>query len=147
MAKTASPKKPGRPPKGAGPELTEGIPPAEAAAPAPETGAMAAPDAGDAARTLRPKPGPKKKFAPGEGEPPVAAAAPEADELQVPTKAVEPDEDEAARPATPDGKPAVTVNIAKLQAMSMPELNGMAKEMGIENYRSEERRVGKECRL
>ena len=30
--------------------------------------------------------------------------------------------------------PANTLNIAKLQAMPMPELNQMAREMGIENF-------------
>ena len=42
----------------------------------------------------------------------------------------------AAPPAAgPAGaQPATTVNIAKLQAMSMIELNQMAKEMGIENF-------------
>mgnify|MGYP003342732400 CR=1 FL=1 len=39
----------------------------------------------------------------------------------------------ASRQGT-DGKPPVTVNIAKLQAMNMTELNGMAKQMGIENF-------------
>ena len=36
--------------------------------------------------------------------------------------------------ATADATPALTINIAKLQAMSMTELNQMAKEMGIENF-------------
>lgn len=40
---------------------------------------------------------------------------------------------EAPRPQQPSG-PATTINIAKLQAMSMTELNHMAKEMGIENF-------------
>src|SRR5690242_11566146 len=56
-------------------------------------------------------------------------------ELEPPTHAVEaPEQDktEAARP-TKDAI-ASSLNIAKLQAMSMAELNHMAKEMGIENF-------------
>jgi transcription termination factor Rho len=37
------------------------------------------------------------------------------------------------RPQQPSA-PAMTINIAKLQAMSMTDLNHMAKEMGIENF-------------
>src|SRR5947207_690360 len=40
---------------------------------------------------------------------------------------------EAPRVQQPSG-PAATINIAKLQAMSMTELNHMAKDMGIENF-------------
>jgi transcription termination factor Rho len=40
----------------------------------------------------------------------------------------------AAAPKGPDGRPALTVNIAKLQAMTMTELNTMAREMNIENF-------------
>jgi transcription termination factor Rho len=43
-----------------------------------------------------------------------------------------PAEPAASGPA--GAQPATTVNIAKLQAMSMIELNQMAKEMGIENF-------------
>src|SRR5262245_49306167 len=66
-----------------------------------------------------------------------AKAAPK---LEVPTKPVEVHDDSAADEAVAaarkgaDGKPPVTVNIAKLQAMNMTELNAMAKEMGIENF-------------
>src|SRR6185503_17408407 len=48
--------------------------------------------------------------------------------------------DREDRPPRRDGKPggnggpAATLNIAKLQAMSMTELNHMAKDMGIENF-------------
>src|SRR3954447_1279317 len=42
-----------------------------------------------------------------------------------PTRPAEP-----ARPPQPSA-PAMTINIAKLQAMSMTELNQMAKDMGI----------------
>jgi len=39
----------------------------------------------------------------------------------------------SGRPQQPSA-PAATINIAKLQAMSMTDLNHMAKEMGIENF-------------
>src|SRR6185295_8840296 len=59
--------------------------------------------------------------------------------LRPPTKPVETDEEEEAKaqaaPArSANGQAELTVNIAKLQAMSMNELNQMAKEMGIENF-------------
>ena len=58
--------------------------------------------------------------------------------LELPTKPVEvppeTQEEQAAAAATTAGKPGITVNIAKLQAMTMTELNNMAKEMGIENF-------------
>jgi transcription termination factor Rho len=60
--------------------------------------------------------------------------------LQLPTEPVEvaaetkEEEEAAAAAVAATGKPALTVNIAKLQAMSMTELNQMAKEMGIENF-------------
>src|SRR5436189_1673026 len=61
--------------------------------------------------------------------------------LELPTKGVEvPPETregaEAAAAIAPNrgGRPGLTVNIAKLQAMTMTELNSMAKEMGIENF-------------
>src|SRR5262249_15569145 len=60
--------------------------------------------------------------------PPVERAA-----LEVPTKPVEPIEEPTERP-TPPAAPGTTINIAKLQAMTMPELNAMAKEMAIENF-------------
>src|ERR1041384_5965335 len=57
--------------------------------------------------------------------------------LQVPTEPVEvpaetKEEEEAAAKAATAAKaqPGLTVNIAKLQAMTMTELNGIAKEMG-----------------
>jgi len=57
--------------------------------------------------------------------------------IQVPTQPVEmapetPEEEEAAAAAST--KPSFTVNIAKLQAMSMTDLNQMAKDMAIENF-------------
>ena len=58
-------------------------------------------------------------------------------ELEPPTHAVETREEVKPEPkdgSVPAGPPAATVNIAKLQAMSMPDLNQMAREMGIENF-------------
>src|SRR6266536_4047119 len=56
------------------------------------------------------------------------------EDLQPPTQATEPTEataDTSSRAASPGAK---TINISQLQAMSMAELNQMAKEMGIENF-------------
>lgn len=41
---------------------------------------------------------------------------------------------ESPQPSQRESVPVLTINIAKLQAMSMTELNKMAKEMGIENF-------------
>src|ERR1019366_1867003 len=72
---------------------------------------------------------------------PVATAVVEAppEELQPPTTPVEPPEAEKApKKAAPeedkDRVAATAINIAKLQAMSMPELNQMARELGVENF-------------
>jgi transcription termination factor Rho len=43
------------------------------------------------------------------------------------------EEETVELPAAP-AEPGATLNIAKLQAMNMPELNQMAKDMGIENF-------------
>ena len=59
------------------------------------------------------------------------------EDLQPPTKATEPGEAvEEAAPAAAlqDGK---AINISQLQAMSMAELNQMAKDMGIETPRED----------
>src|SRR5947207_5356098 len=56
------------------------------------------------------------------------------DELRPPAKAPErPDEEEPAATLRAEVKDGKTINISQLQAMSMAELNSMAKEMGIEN--------------
>ena len=78
---------------------------------------------------------PGKPGRPVETEP----AGPNSPKLQLPTQPVEvaaetKEEEEAAAAVAASGKPALTVNIAKLQAMSMTELNQMAKEMNIENF-------------
>src|ERR1700722_14786866 len=66
---------------------------------------------------------------------PVAPAAPAPMGLEPPTRPLE-THDEDAKPAT-DGKRdtiAASMNIAKLQAMSMTQLNLMAKDLGVENF-------------
>src|SRR5437867_2768559 len=107
-------------------------------------------------RTSRPK-GPKREDS-EEGAPDASVAATGVEEPIAPPAATDTNKQaqaeapraevaEAAQEAKPareprqgrDGKPggngpALTLNIAKLQAMSMPELNNMAKEMGIENF-------------
>jgi len=72
---------------------------------------------------------------------PVATAVAEAppEELQPPTTPVGPPEAEkaprkAAAEEDKDRVAATAINIAKLQAMSMPELNQMARELGVENF-------------
>jgi transcription termination factor Rho len=54
------------------------------------------------------------------------------EDLQPPIKA--PDDDEPAPTLRAEAKNGKTINISQLQAMSMAELNSMAKEMGIENF-------------
>src|SRR5262249_19827547 len=82
---------------------------------------------------------PREASTKGNGAPAEAAAAPAAPmELELPTRPVENlEEEEKAAQATPSNKRdmiAASMNIAKLQAMSMTELNQMAKELGVENF-------------
>ena len=68
-----------------------------------------------------------------------AVAEPSAAELQPPTAPVEAPEEPKAPSASAaeedkDRIAAAAINIAKLQAMSMPELNQMARELGVENF-------------
>jgi transcription termination factor Rho len=64
---------------------------------------------------------------------PAAPSTPADLKLEPPTHAVEAREPAETRPAT--GGPApVSMNIAELQALPMPELNHKAREMGIENF-------------
>src|SRR5437867_2048910 len=55
-------------------------------------------------------------------------------ELQPPARPVEPVEEEDRGDGRPAGRDviATSLNIAKLQAMSMTELNHMAKDLGVE---------------
>jgi transcription termination factor Rho len=58
-------------------------------------------------------------------------------ELRPPSAPVEPSEDDARfaeRRGYQRDKIATSLNIAKLQGMSMTELNGMAKDYGVENF-------------
>src|SRR5262249_29842155 len=84
---------------------------------------------------------------PSEREP-MFESAPQDEPLRPPTKPVEADmtepEPQPEAPARPDDagrqqrpgrdKIAKSLNIAKLQAMQMSELNTMAKEFGVENF-------------
>ena len=69
----------------------------------------------------------------------VAVAEPPAEALQPPTKPIETSEAEkapakGAPKANKDQVAPASVNIAKLQAMSMPELNQMARDLSVENF-------------
>jgi transcription termination factor Rho len=73
-----------------------------------------------------------------EAAPPASGSAPTTpDELRPPSAPVEPTPEDA-RAAEHRGyqrdKIATSLNIAKLQAMTMTELNSMAKEYGVENF-------------
>src|SRR6266481_4709966 len=74
------------------------------------------------------------------------AEPPSSEELRPPTAPVEPSEpekfekkaaperDKAAKEKADKDHIATSLNIAKLQAMSMPELNQMARGLGVENF-------------
>src|ERR1043166_8380593 len=73
---------------------------------------------------------------------PVALQEPPSDELQPPTtpveattepETIEPDRAERRAGGEKD-RIATSLNIAKLQAMSMNDLNQMARELGVENF-------------
>ena len=85
-----------------------------------------------------PPPPPRPPLQPGME---AAPARPGSADLRPPTTPVEADEtDQPARPVAfpkPQGgrdRIAASMNIAKLQAMQMSELNAMAKEFGVENF-------------
>ncbi len=70
---------------------------------------------------------------------PVAEISPPVEELQPPTTPVEtPEAEQAQEESAPqndtDSRPVASINIAKLQAMSMTDLNQMARELGVENF-------------
>jgi len=105
----------------AAPAQSDLRPPPEPVAPAPEIVEPVAP----APAAVAPPPLPSRSSRP---------ARPGEMTLEPPTRAVEstPDEEPPARiSSAPVG---TTVNIAKLQAMAMADLNHMAKDMGIENF-------------
>src|SRR5262245_45065399 len=120
MAKAVTPKKPGRM-KGAGKKKSDIEQMQDAA--------------GQSAAASEGAPGPDSPVANGDGQPGRELG------LEVPTMPVEVPaetrEEEAAAAAAATaakGQPGLTVNIAKLQAMTMTDLNSMAKSMGIENF-------------
>ncbi len=106
------------PPPAPTPEPLVQVPPApEAPAPIPP-----APVPSEAEATKPPRP-PEK---PSPAAPATPTPAPSAD----PTVARPPQ----PAPARPPQPPQNVINISRLQAMSMTDLNAMAKEMGIENF-------------
>src|SRR5262245_52658002 len=73
----------------------------------------------------------------GAGSDSVATAVAEPpDELQPPATPVEPSEPDRIESKAPQDRDriATSLNIAKLQAMSMGELNQMARDLGVENF-------------
>src|SRR5262245_20739748 len=148
MSDAMTPRRPGRP-KGPGKKRPESDP-AGGSAQSAVADASSAPSNGDHAEAGegqnqgqgRPGRGPRggpKPGRPNRGPEPDTDFVPTKESaLQVPTKPVEvppeTQEDEAAAAAAKAQKPAFTVNIAKLQAMTMTELNGMARDLGIENF-------------
>src|SRR5215471_8615342 len=95
-------------------------------------------------KTKGPKPRPEdlpNEGANGEAAVATAVAEPPAEDLQPPVTPVETQEAEKAdRKPTADkekidkDKIAASLNIAKLQSMSMGELNQMARELAVENF-------------
>src|SRR6266567_2161579 len=90
---------------------------------------------------------PNGKMNEGGGTATAVAERPSPEDLRPPTAPVEPAEPEkfenkpaperdkaAAKEKTDKDRIATSLNIAKLQAMSMTELNGMAKDLGVENF-------------
>src|SRR6184192_3290354 len=71
----------------------------------------------------------------GDG-PPVAIAEPPSEELRPPTTPVETETRDVEKPAVvvedKDRIAATSLNIAKLQALAMADLNQMARDMGVE---------------
>ena len=150
MSDAITPRRPGRP-KAPGKRRPESEPTA-ASAQGAVADASAAPSNGDGDHSAESAGGQNQgQGRPGRGprgpKPGRPNRGPESDSdfvpkkeaaLQVPTKPVEvppeTQEEEAAAAAVKAQKPAFTVNIAKLQAMTMTELNGMARDLGIENF-------------
>ena len=100
-------------------------------------------EAAPAAEAPAPVSAPSSTPAPAPVAPPaeeIPAAAPEQSGsagLRPPSTPVEPTHDDIKseeRRGYQRDKIAASINIAKLQAMSMMELNGMAKELGVENF-------------
>ncbi len=108
-------------------ETTVNEPAAAVAPPAAEPEPIAAKKPGRT-RMAAPAPVEEAPAAPPDEAPPVEEAPPTAEERGFPVV----DEAEAqAASAVPSGE---SINIAKLQAMSMPDLNQMARELAVENF-------------
>ena len=106
--------------------------PAQAPAPVQAAGPRPAP-APVAVHPPAPKPAPKP--APAPAPRPVESTG--SDSLRPPSTPVEPTPDttfEENRPGFQRDRIATSINIAKLQAMSMTDLNNMAKELSVENF-------------
>ncbi len=82
-----------------------------------------------------PRKGPKNATPPASPmeDMPEAPASPSELKLEPPTKPIEARETAEPRP-TVGSAPAVSMNIAELQATAMADLNSKAREMGIENF-------------
>ena len=79
----------------------------------------------------------ESSFSAGNGGANGNVAGPESMELEPPTRPVEAHDEDAKPAPAADGKRdtiAASMNIAKLQAMSMTQLNLMAKDLGVENF-------------
>jgi transcription termination factor Rho len=78
-----------------------------------------------------PRPAPEAQSRPQAREPGAPASAPAAKDVSAPSQ-----KGQAPKqpPATDRDRIATSLNIAKLQAMSMAELNQMARELGVENF-------------
>src|SRR5262245_17329856 len=119
MPRVATPKRPGRPKKRAD-EPLNGIPPAE--------------ESGDGATMVAespPAPVPRLPTPSNAAlQPPTAPIEPAYEE----PKAEETHLDSRDQKRSKRDQIAASINIAKLQAMQMSELNTMAKDLGVENY-------------
>ena len=108
---------------------------AAAAVPAAVGGAPAVPPAEAAADELRPPAPPPEPVASEEPELVVRASPPPA---RPPLEGLPEEPEEEAAPAPPKPAPQLppgqTINIARLQAMSMAELSHLAREWNIENF-------------
>src|SRR5438105_3333040 len=102
---------------------------------APAEGGMEAPEPATTTATMEMETPPPTPPAPVEAEPAAEGQPkepkPRPDKKPRRERAEKP---EAAATGEPNGAPLLAVNIAKLQAMSMGDLNHMAKDLGIENF-------------
>jgi transcription termination factor Rho len=123
-------------PKAPTKRITKKSPKANGDTPPAEEVSSAPPPAPEAVVARSPRRAPAEESAPVHSAP-EAAATPERREpmkLEPPTTAVESSPELDRVPVRANLPPGGAINIAKLQAMAMPDLNHMAKEMGIENF-------------